>query len=87
MVINYDLPNTIEEYVHRIGRTGRIGHTGRAISFYDSANDSELASSLVQILTDAHQEVPSFLGSASGGGGGGNGGFGASDHRVSFFFK
>ena len=28
-VINYDLPNTIEEYVHRIGRTGRVGNSGK----------------------------------------------------------
>ena len=34
-VINYDLPNTIDEYVHRIGRTGRVGNIGRATSFYD----------------------------------------------------
>jgi len=33
MVINYDLPERAEDYVHRIGRTGRAGHTGIAISF------------------------------------------------------
>jgi ATP-dependent RNA helicase RhlE len=33
LVINYDLPDQIEDYVHRIGRTGRAGKTGRAISF------------------------------------------------------
>ncbi|MEA3306114.1 MAG: DEAD/DEAH box helicase [Candidatus Omnitrophota bacterium] len=33
LVINYDLPDDIEHYVHRIGRTGRAGHEGRAISF------------------------------------------------------
>ena len=32
-VVNYDLPNEPEAYVHRIGRTGRAGHTGKAISF------------------------------------------------------
>jgi superfamily II DNA/RNA helicase len=32
-VINYDVPNTYEEYVHRIGRTGRAGKTGQAITF------------------------------------------------------
>jgi ATP-dependent RNA helicase RhlB len=32
-VINYDLPYEAEDYVHRIGRTARAGHTGRAISF------------------------------------------------------
>ncbi|MNR69401.1 ATP-dependent RNA helicase DbpA [compost metagenome] len=35
MVINYDLPNVPETYVHRIGRTGRAGLEGNAISFCD----------------------------------------------------
>lgn len=30
-VINFDLPSDIEEYVHRIGRTGRVGHTGKCV--------------------------------------------------------
>lgn len=29
-VVNFDMPTDIEEYVHRIGRTGRVGHTGKA---------------------------------------------------------
>ncbi len=33
VVVNYDLPNQSEDYVHRIGRTGRAGQVGRAISF------------------------------------------------------
>ena len=36
-VINYDLPNDAESYVHRIGRTGRAGREGRAISFCDES--------------------------------------------------
>ena len=35
-VINYDLPKQAEDYVHRIGRTGRAGRTGLAISFADA---------------------------------------------------
>jgi len=34
-VVNYDLPESIDEYVHRIGRTGRVGNTGKATSFFD----------------------------------------------------
>lgn len=34
-VINYDMPKEIDEYVHRIGRTGRLGNEGKATSFYD----------------------------------------------------
>ncbi|CAE7459299.1 DED1 [Symbiodinium natans] len=38
-VINYDLPQNIDSYVHRIGRTGRIGNHGWATSFYVPAHD------------------------------------------------
>ena len=34
-MINYDLPTEANEYVHRIGRTGRIGHVGESTSFVD----------------------------------------------------
>ena len=34
-VINFDMPKDIDEYVHRIGRTGRLGNAGRATSFFD----------------------------------------------------
>uniref|UniRef100_A0A915JI16 RNA helicase n=1 Tax=Romanomermis culicivorax TaxID=13658 RepID=A0A915JI16_ROMCU len=60
-VINYDLPNSIEDYVHRIGRTGRVGNPGRATSFFDSSVDTPLATQLVQILSDAQQVVPDWL--------------------------
>lgn len=51
-VINFDLPKTFDEYVHRIGRTGRLGNAGKAISFYDSDNDIALAPYLVNNLKD-----------------------------------
>ncbi|XP_073478932.1 probable ATP-dependent RNA helicase DDX4 [Aquarana catesbeiana] len=62
-VINFDIPDDIDEYVHRIGRTGRCGNTGRAISFFDKRGDDEqrIARSLVKVLSDAHQEVPAWL--------------------------
>nr|XP_055107635.1 probable ATP-dependent RNA helicase DDX4 isoform X2 [Symphalangus syndactylus] len=60
-VINFDLPSTIDEYVHRIGRTGRCGNTGRAISFFDLESDNQLAQPLVKVLTDAQQDVPAWL--------------------------
>ena len=43
-VINYDLPKFNEDYVHRIGRTGRAGKTGEAISFFTSAEMRNLQS-------------------------------------------
>lgn len=68
-VINYDLPQTVDEYVHRIGRTGRCGNLGKAISFFDdtSDNDRKLARPLVRILTQAQQEVPQWLNEAAEG--------------------
>lgn len=60
-VINYDMPKTIEEYVHRIGRTGRVGNCGKATSFYDSEIDSSISNALVKILKESNQKVPDFL--------------------------
>ncbi|KHJ82790.1 helicase protein [Oesophagostomum dentatum] len=60
-VINYDLPTNGQDYVHRIGRTGRVGNPGRATSFYYAPDDRMLASSLIEILTEAQQDVPEFL--------------------------
>uniref|UniRef100_A0A8B9PUJ2 RNA helicase n=1 Tax=Apteryx owenii TaxID=8824 RepID=A0A8B9PUJ2_APTOW len=56
-VINFDLPSTIEEYVHRIGRTGRCGNTGKAISFFDNVRVSKFTFLIMQ----AQQEVPVWL--------------------------
>jgi len=42
-VINYELPHEPETYVHRIGRTGRAGQTGRAVSFCDAEERPRLA--------------------------------------------
>ena len=50
-VINYDLPQDIDEYVHRIGRTGRIGNKGKATSFFQPDRDEKLARSLVKVLS------------------------------------
>ena len=51
-VVNYDLPTSIEEYVHRIGRTGRIGNKGLATAFFQSDRDTALARSLVKVLSE-----------------------------------
>jgi len=48
-VINYDLPSSIDDYVHRIGRTGRVGNPGRATSFFDNSVDTPLAPQLLQV--------------------------------------
>ena len=54
-MVNYDLPKSIDEYVHRIGRTGRVGNTGFATSFFDSKVDTGLAGSLVVVLSNSQQ--------------------------------
>jgi ATP-dependent RNA helicase RhlE len=41
-VINYDIPEAPEDYVHRIGRTGRAGHTGRAITLFTAAEEHSM---------------------------------------------
>ncbi|XP_052069001.1 ATP-dependent RNA helicase DDX4-like isoform X3 [Mytilus californianus] len=60
-VINYDLPQSIDEYVHRIGRTGRCGNVGKSTSFYTDDSDGGIAKALLRILADAQQEVPIWL--------------------------
>ena len=59
IVINYDLCDA-NEYVHRIGRTGRIGNRGQAISFYDPDLDQNLASDLVKKLKESRVHQQSF---------------------------
>ncbi|PYH93406.1 DEAD/DEAH box RNA helicase [Aspergillus ellipticus CBS 707.79] len=63
-VINFDLPSAIHgginEYIHRIGRTARIGNEGLATSFYEEKN-AELAPELVKILIESKQKIPDFL--------------------------
>jgi len=59
-VINYDLCEDIDEYVHRIGRTARVGNQGLATTFYND-NNSGIAKDLVKILIECKQEVPDFL--------------------------
>ncbi|KAK6330996.1 hypothetical protein TWF718_003190 [Orbilia javanica] len=60
-VINYDMPKTIEEYTHRIGRTARIGTMGLATTFWNDKDGAHLAESLTKTLIEMNQEVPSFL--------------------------
>eukprot|EP00004_Rigifila_ramosa_P026639 TRINITY_DN838_c1_g3_i1.p1 TRINITY_DN838_c1_g3~~TRINITY_DN838_c1_g3_i1.p1 ORF type:complete len:708 (-),score=118.39 TRINITY_DN838_c1_g3_i1:51-2096(-) len=76
-VINYDMPNNAEDYVHRIGRTGRAGASGTAISFF-LPQHAKMAKEIVNIMREAHQNIPDALqqmaraGGSMGGGGGYN---------------
>ena len=83
VVINYDMPagtNGVEDYVHRIGRTGRAGQKGIAYTFFTN-QDSKCARQLVEVLESSGQVVPDGLKALSRprfstgwGGGGGRGG-------------
>ncbi|KAF1770133.1 hypothetical protein GCK72_001951 [Caenorhabditis remanei] len=64
-VINYDMPDNIDDYIHRIGRTGRVGNSGRATSFIQ--NDSPLIPELLKVLGDAEQIVPDWMLESAGG--------------------
>ncbi|OUZ99505.1 Helicase [Macleaya cordata] len=87
-VVNFDLPNDIDDYVHRIGRTGRAGKTGLATAFFNE-NNSSLARSLADLMQESNQEVPAWLSryaarSSYGGGRNrrsGGGRFGGRDFR------
>jgi len=77
-VINYDFPNGIEDYIHRIGRTGRAGASGSAVTFF-TPDKFKHARDLVNVMREADQEVPPELARFSGmrGGGGGGGRYGS----------
>jgi ATP-dependent RNA helicase DDX3X len=89
-VVNYDLPTDIDDYVHRIGRTGRAGNTGLSTAFFNRGNRG-IVRELIELLKEAHQEIPGFLeniaressgfGGGRGGRGRGGGGRGASATR------
>eukprot|EP00803_Ostreobium_quekettii_P004023 evm.model.scf_590.3 EVM.evm.TU.scf_590.3 scf_590:19842-25944(-) len=59
-VCNYDMPATAEDYVHRIGRTGRAGAHGVAMSFVTSSN-ARIARQIINVLVEAKQMVPEEL--------------------------
>lgn len=59
-VINFDLPRSINDYVHRIGRTGRAGKSGIATAFFSDKN-LPIAKPLVDLMQEAKQQVPVWL--------------------------
>ena len=60
-VINYDMPDDIENYVHRIGRTGRYGQKGIATTFINKSVDQSILLDLKHLLIEAKQILPPFL--------------------------
>ncbi|NXT84577.1 DDX52 helicase, partial [Zapornia atra] len=60
MVINYDLPTSAVEYIHRIGRTGRAGHRGKAVTFF-TEDDKPLLRSIANVIQRAGCPVPDYI--------------------------
>jgi len=60
-VINYEMPQDADEYVHRIGRTGRVGNIGRATTFFNPEEDSGIVRPLLNKLLPAGVLVPDWL--------------------------
>ncbi|XP_071745075.1 ATP-dependent RNA helicase abstrakt [Lepeophtheirus salmonis] len=60
-VINYDMPDDIENYVHRIGRTGRGNFKGYATTMINKLVDENVLLDLKHLLIEAKQKVPPFL--------------------------
>jgi len=60
-VINFDMPSEIENYVHRIGRTGRCGKTGVATTFINKDVEESILLDLKHLLIEAKQRVPPVL--------------------------
>lgn len=60
-VINFDMPSEIENYIHRIGRTGRCGKTGVATTFINKSVSPTALLDLRKLLVEAKQRVPPVL--------------------------
>lgn len=68
-VINYDYPNSSEDYIHRIGRTARSQKTGTAYTFF-TPNNMKQAGDLISVLREANQAInPKLLQMAEDRGG------------------
>lgn len=64
-VLNYDYPNNSEDYIHRIGRTGRAGAKGTAITFFTTDSKSCLERESVRRMTNAWLQTRSRLATSS----------------------
>ncbi|KIO26766.1 hypothetical protein M407DRAFT_74078 [Tulasnella calospora MUT 4182] len=58
-VVNYDFPTTVQGYVHRIGRTGRAGRTGVAVTYFTDA-DVPFLRPIAQMINQTHAQIPEW---------------------------
>ncbi len=72
LVVNFDLPDQVDDYVHRIGRTGRAGRSGKAISFAapeqkaDVAQIQKLINAVLPIKSPSGEDLPTISKAAHG---------------------
>ncbi|KZT57906.1 P-loop containing nucleoside triphosphate hydrolase protein [Calocera cornea HHB12733] len=60
LVVNYDFPQTVQSYIHRIGRTGRAGRPGKAVTYF-TKEDAPYVKSVANVLKASGQEVPQYM--------------------------
>ncbi|EIW66238.1 hypothetical protein TREMEDRAFT_41061 [Tremella mesenterica DSM 1558] len=60
VVINYDFPQTVQSYIHRVGRTGRAGRPGKAITFF-SHEDGPYLRTIANVLRSSGCPVPQYM--------------------------
>lgn len=60
VVINWDMPKSVPDYVHRVGRTGRAGRPGKAITYFEE-RDVIMAKSVAHIIANAGGQAPQWL--------------------------
>lgn len=65
-VINYDFPTTTADYIHRVGRTGRAGHSGLAITFF-TEHDAPRLRGVANLVSQAGSKVRGDWGRLLGG--------------------
>ena len=59
-VINYDCPKSLQDYVHRVGRTGRASQSGMAVTFF-TEGDTEMVRPIANLIKEAGQPVPEWM--------------------------
>ena len=64
-MVNFDYPNSGEDYIHRIGRTARAQRTGTAYTFFTN-NNGKYAAELIQVMEEAGQTIPPKLADLGG---------------------
>ncbi|CAG8568077.1 1592_t:CDS:10, partial [Ambispora leptoticha] len=60
LVVNYDFPQSVQSYIHRIGRTGRAGRNGEAVTYF-TKDDAPFLKSIVNVMKESGCEVPDWM--------------------------